>query len=236
MAVLATKTVNDNLVYYDNAYPHRWLDAIGPNVVKYSFDASKVISTTTAAGFTPTLTNGTLVSADSTTGGAVVFTLAGAENDKVQVQSFSELFKFANAWPAYFGCKFKLVDVSENDVHFGFIIRDTLFSDGVSDGVYFRLADGSAIASFVLEKDSTETTTEIATLADNTIYTAEFYYDGAGYVHAYLNGALVTSVATSNANWPNDEDLAFSLGVESGAVAANHGTIYWARGIQIQNP
>ena len=229
-------TVRNALVLRDKELPHRWYDAFGANVAKYSFGASNVISTTTAAGFTPTLTNGTFVTVDSTTGGAVVFTLAGAEDDKVQVQSFTELFKFASAWPAYFGCKFKLVDVSENDVHFGFIIRDTLFSDGVTDGVYFRLADGSAICSFVLEKDSAETTSEIATFADATVYTLEFYYDGAGYVHAYMNGALVTSVATSNANWPNDEDLAFSLGVESGAVAANHGTLYWARGIQIQEP
>lgn len=229
-------TVRDALVLRDAQLPHRWYDAFGANVVKYSFDASKVISTTTAVGFTPSLTNGTFVTSDSTTGGAVVFTLGGADNDKVQVQSFTELFKFASAWPAYFGVKFSLVDADQTDVHFGLIIRDTDFSDGVSDGVYFRIVDQSAVVSFVLEQDSAETTTEIATLADATVYTLELYYDGAGYVHAYLNGALQASVATTNANWCNDEDLAFSLGVQAGEVAANHGTIYWARAIQVQEP
>lgn len=229
-------TVRNALVLRDAQLPHRWYDAFGANVVKCSFDWRNVISTTTAAGFTPTLSNGTFVSTDSTSGGLVQFALGGQDNAKVQVQSFTELFKFAAAWPAYFGCKFKLTDVDDNDVHLGMIIRDTDFSDGVSDGVYFRVADTSAVMSFVLEKDSAETTYEVATLADLGVYTVEFYYDGAGYVHAYLNGVLVTSIATSNANWPNDEDLTFSLGVQAGSAAANHGYIYWSRAIQIQEP
>lgn len=227
--------VGNSLVYRDVDRPWRWFDAIGPDVVKFFFDSRSPVSTTTAAGCTVTQTNGTLVTTDSVSGGAVKFTLGGADNDKVQIQSFSELFKFAAAWPAYFGVKFQLVDVSENDVHFGLMIRDTDFSDGVTDGVYFRLVDSSAVASFVLEKDSGETTVEVATLADATTATLEFYYDGAGYVHAYYNGTLATSVATSNTNWCNDEDLAFSLGVQAGAVAANHGTIYWSRAIQVQS-
>jgi len=227
--------IGNNLVARDHINTWRWFDAFGPDVVKFSFDSKSPVSTTTAAGCTVTVTNGTLVTTDSVTGGAVKFTLAGAENDKVEVQSFSELFKFAAAWPAYFGVKFQLVDVSENIVHFGMMIRDAAFADGVTDGVYFRLVDASAVASFVLEKNSVETTVEIATLADATTATLEFFYDGAGYVHAYVNGALATSVATSNANWCNDEDLAFSLGVQAGAVAANHGTIYWSRAIQVQS-
>ena len=229
-------TVRNALVLRDAQLPHRWYDALGANVVKFAFDAGDVVSTTTAAGCTVTQTNGTLVTTDSTSGGCVKFTLGGADNDKVQVQSFSELFKFAAAWPAYFGLKFKLTDVDDNDVHFGLIIRDTDFSDGVADGMYFRLVDASAVMSFVLEKDGAETTYEIATLTDGTIYTIEFYYDGNGYVHVYLNGVLQTSIATTNANWPNDEDLCFALGVQAGSAAANHGYIYWSRAIQVQEP
>lgn len=227
--------IGNSLVARDHINTWRWFDAFGHEAVKFAFDSKSPVSTTTAAGCTVTQTNGTLVTADSSTGGAVVFTLGGADNDKVQIQSWSELFKFAAAWPAYFGVKFRLVDASENDVHFGLMIRDTDFSDGVTDGVYFRVVDNSAVVSLVLEKNSNETTVEIATLADATTYTLEFYYDGAGYVHAYFNGALAASVATSNANWPNDEDLAFSLGVQAGAIAANHGTIYWSRAIQVQS-
>jgi len=47
---------------------------------------------------------------------------------------------------------------------------------------------------------------------------------------------LVTSIATTNANWPNDEDLAFSLGVQAGSASATHGYIYWSRAIQVQEP
>ena len=151
-------TVRNALVLRDKELPHRWYDAFGANVVKCSFDWRNVISTTTAAGFTPTLSNGTFVSTDSTSGGLVQFALGGQDNAKVQVQSFTELFKFAAAWPAYFGCKFKLVDADQQDVTAGFVIRDTDIAAGTTDGLYFRIVDESAVVSLVLEKNSTETT------------------------------------------------------------------------------
>lgn len=230
---VAWTSVNNHQVACDHADTWRWFDVVGPGAAKWTFDASKVVSTTTAAGATVTQTNGTLVTTDSTTGGAVRLTVGGADNDKVQIQSFSELYKFAARWPAYFGCKVSLVDASESDLHAGFIIRDTDFSDGVSDGIYFRVADGSAVVSLVLEQDSAETTVELFTAVDATAYTLELYID-SDYVYAYVNGALATSVACSNANFCNDEDLCATIGQQAGAGAANHATLYWLRALQVQ--
>lgn len=227
--------VNNNIVYRDHANAWQWYDAFGPNVRKWELGPSQVVSTTTAVGSTVTVTNGTLVTADSTTGGAIVLTVAGSDNDKVEAQSRSESFYFASAWPAYFGCKFQLVDADQTDVHVGWTIRDTDLAGGVTDGIYLRTVDESAVLSLVLEQDSVESTTSIATLVDATDYQFEMYYDGAGYIHVYVNGALIASVATSDANWCNDEHLCATVANQAGEGSANNMTLYWARAIQVQS-
>jgi hypothetical protein len=226
--------VRNALVLRDDVLTHRWYDAFGPNVKKWEFDAGSVVSTTTATGQTVTVTNGTLVTADSTTGGAIVLTLAGADNDKVEVQSTTEAFYFANKYPAYYGCKFRLVDLDQTDVHAGFCIRDTDLAGGLTDGLYFRIVDEATAISLVLEKDSGETATVlVAAGADLTDYTLELYYDGA-YVYAYVNGVLAATVAVSNASFPNDEDLTPHFEFTTGAVAVETCQIAWLRAIQIQ--
>jgi hypothetical protein len=235
MAVLASKTVNDQLVYHDAALPWRWLDAIGPNVVKWQLTPAEVISTTTAMGATITATNGTLVAVDSLSGGAILVTLAGGDNDKVEAQSFAEQVYFASTWPAYFGIKFgQMVDADQTDVSLGWIIRDADIATGTTDGIYFRIVDESAICSLVLEQDSAETTVELFTAAEATDYVLELYFDGTN-VYAYVNGALAATVAASNANFCNDEHLAPTVAIQAGEASANNVRLYWTRSFQIQN-
>ena len=228
-----TATIKDNLVMRDDVNTWRWFDAFGPNVVKWSIGGANVVSTTAAAGATVTVTNGTLATLDSTTGGAINLSVAGADNDKVEIQSTIEPFYFASKWPAYFGCKFKLVDADQQDVSAGFIIRDTDIAAGTTDGLYFRIVDESAVVSLVLEKNSTETTATVATAVDATDITLEMYYDGA-YVYAYVNGSLVASVA-AGANFCDDEHLTATIANQAGEGTANNLTLYWLRAIQVQN-
>jgi hypothetical protein len=231
---IETALVKNNLVVRDATNTWQWFDAFGPDVRKWFFGPNSPSSTTAAPGATVTNTNGTLVTADSTTGGAVVLTLNGADNDVIEVQSFTELFKFANKWPAYFGCKFKVVDADQQDISVGWTIRDTDHAGGISDGVYFRVVDQSAVCYLVLEKDSTESATAVATLVDATDVTLEMYHDG-DYVHAYVNGTLTASIATSNANFCNDEDLCATIANQAGEGTANNLTLYWLRAIQVQS-
>lgn len=227
-------SVKNNLVIRDDVNTWRWFDAFGPNVVKWFMDGNRVVSTTTAAGCTITQTNGTVATVDSTTGGAVKLTLGGADNDKVEIQSLWEPFYFASKWPAYFGFKFQLVDADQQDVSAGFVIRDTDIAGGVTDGIYFRIVDESAVMSLVLEKNSTEsTTTVIAATADATDYMVELYYDG-DYFYTYINGTLTATVAATDANLCNDEHLTATIANQAGEGTANNLTLYWARAIQVQ--
>lgn len=226
--------VKNNLVMRDDVNTWRWFDAFGPDVVKWFLDGTRVVSTTTAAGCTITQTNGTIATVDSTAGGAIKLTLGGADNDKVEVQSLWEPFYFANKWPAYFGCKFQLVDADQQDVTLGFVIRDTDIAGGVTDGIYLRLVDESAAMSLVLEKNSTEsTTTVIAAVADATNYQVEFYYDGDN-IYVYVNSVLTATVAATDANLCNDEHLTATVANQAGEATANNLTLYWARAIQVQ--
>ena len=137
-------------------------------------------------GATVTATNGTLVGLASTDGGAVTFTLAGADNDLLQVQMITEPFLFAAAWPAYFGVKFSLVDFDQTDFFAGLTITDADLDGGVSDGLYFRTVDRRHAVAGAGEEQRRRPRRSSCTGADATVYIAEFYYDGAGYVHAYL--------------------------------------------------
>lgn len=232
---IETATVKNNLVIRDSEYTWRWYDAYGPNVVKTILHPtqSPVVSTITAAGTINTVaTAGTLVHAESQSGGAVQWTPSGTEDQGIQTQ-WAEGFWLGNKWPAYFGVKFKNVDVDQADWITGLCIWDTTLLGGLSDGLYFRSVDASAALTLVLEKDSAETETSIATLTDATYVTAEWYFDG-DYVYAYIDGVLVASVAASNANFPNDEHLAASIALLTGEATANTLDVAWMRAIQIQ--
>jgi hypothetical protein len=177
-------------------------------------------------------TAGTLVSVDSEDGGALAWTPSGTEDQGLQTQ-WAEGFFLGRKWPTYFGIRFKNVDVDQADWIVGLCINDTTLLGGLSDGLYFRSVDASAALTLVLEKDSTETETNIATLADATYVTAEWVYDG-DYVYAYIDGALVATVAASNANFPNDEHLAAAVALLTGEATANTLSVAWMRAIQIQ--
>lgn len=228
-------SVKNNLVVRDTEKPWRWYDAFGPNVVKtiiYPTQSGVDTTATLAGGIVTVATAGTFVHAESVTGGALNMTPSGTEDQGLQVQ-FGEGFYFASKWPAYFGVKFANVDVDQADWIAGLAIWDTTLLGGVSDGLYFRSVDASAALTLVLEKDSAETETAVVTMADATYVTAEWYFDG-DYVYAYVDGTLAATIASSNANFPNDEHLAASLALLTGEATANTLSVAWMRAIQIQ--
>mgnify|MGYP000347159156 CR=1 FL=1 len=228
-------SVKNNLVVRDDVLTWRWYDAFGPNVVKTIVNPTQsgVVSTTTMAGTIVTVsTAGTLVSVDSEDGGALAWTPSGTEDQGLQTQ-WGEGFYLGRKWPAYFGIRFKNVDVDQADWIAGLCINDTTLLGGLSDGLYFRSVDASAALTFVLEKDSAETETNVATLADATYVTAEWVYDG-DYVYAYIDGALAATVAATNANFPSDEHLAAAVALLTGEATANTLSVAWMRAIQVQ--
>lgn len=235
MGALHSQYMRGNLVYYDT-YLHRWIDAIGADVTKFILNPAYMpVDDTTGdlTGFTHTAVeagagNSTAVLSDNT----LLITTAANENDGVSLQLKGEAFDLASNNLTYFGIKFQVGDATQTDVLVGLCITDTTLTAGMSDGVYFECLDGSTDINFVLEKDSTETTSAAAvgTLADATDVTLEFLFDGT-YVDAWVDGVLQTRLATTNL--PDDEQLTVSVEYLSGEAAAQTMTIKWLRAIQI---
>lgn len=240
MSVIQT-SVSDNLVWYDGAYPHRWLDAMGPNVVKVieDFQSTPFASADSPAAWTVTLVETgagetTLALVGGAPGGELLITTDAADNDGANVQTKGECFTFASAYKAYFGIRYKISDATQSDFLAGLCITDTDLLGGMTDGIYFRKVDAATAVSFVVEKDSVET--EIASVdvqAANTFAVLEFTYDGS-FINAYVDGAKVAQIVATNANVPNDEYLTPSVHFLTGEAVVKTCNIDWIRAIQVQ--
>ena len=236
-------SINNAQVIRDASLTHRWYDAFGPGVAKYvtSFTSLAADDTTTdPAEWVDTVVEvagtSSAVLAD-VAGGALLITCAGNEDDGYSMQlghaNAGEWVSFAAEYQTYFGVRFALNDADQVDAFFGLAVTDTAILGGITDGMYFRTVDESAVLNFVMEKDSVETTTAVATLADATYITAEFLYWGSN-VYVYIDGILVTTIADSDTSFPNDELLRLSLEVLSGEAVANTCYISDLRLIQLQ--
>lgn len=238
-------SIRSNIVFRDDVNTFRWYDAIGPHVAKWvssfvSLPADD--STTNPTEFVNTVVEvgaGTSTAViNDTAGGALIITTAANENDGWSSQlgnaNTGESISFAAEYPTYYGVRFQINDVDQTDCFFGLAVTDTALLGGVTDGMYFRSVDESAVLNFVMEKDSVESVTAAATMTDATDIIAEFFYTGSN-VQVYINGSLVATIADSDTNFPNDELLRLSFEFLTGEAVANTCLVKWMRLIQIQN-
>ena len=232
--VQATK-IGGNVVYYDDTR-QRWIDAIGPNVVKYleHFVGTPFDGADTPAGWTVTLVEGgsgetTVALVGGSDYGSLLITTDDAENDGANLQLKGEAFKLASTRRAYFGIRCKISDATQSDILVGLCITDTDLLGGMTDGAYFRKADGSTTVSAVLEKDSSETTGTALTM-DTSFHIFEIVFNGTA-VDFYVDGTAITRLAQTNL--PDDEWLTPSIHFLAGAAAAITCEIDWVRAISL---
>jgi len=236
-------SINNALVIRDSSFRHRWYDAFGAGVIKYLQDFITIPSDDTTGD--PTEWEVTVVEAgagDSTAvvtdlaGGALLITTAANDNDgwKMQLGAVAgENVKLEGNFPLYCGIKLAINDVDQTDLFFGVTVTDTDALGAVTDGMYFRSVDESAVVNFVTEKNSVESVTGVATLIDAQYITLEFLFDGVT-VYAYVNGVEITSTAALGATFPNDEELRLTLEFLTGEATANTCTIQWLRMIHVR--
>lgn len=152
-------------------------------------------------------------------GGLLVVTNDNFDNDADWFQRTAESFKYVAGKKLQFTMRFKLSRV-DGDFMAGLYITDTDPIGGVSDGIYFRKLAAEAGLTLVVEKNAAESTAVvIETLAVDTWYIVEFYYDGSDdKIKAYVDRIGSGSVPLTNA--PDDEDLAVSFGFQNGSANA----------------
>jgi len=238
MADIHSKWEYGNLVFYDQ-YEHRWVDVIGSTEDTQKFVLNTAVLNLDDTTSDPTAFTVTTVDTDTDAAGSVVLTdgklvitTDDAENDGANVQLKGEAFDLASTNRVYFGIKLQVNDATQTDLLCGLCITDTTLLGGMTDGVYFECLDGSTDINFVLEKDSTETTSAAAygTLADATDVVLEFFFDGTN-VDCWVNGTLKTRLATTNL--PDNEQLTPSIHFLTGEAAAQTCSVAWWRVIQV---
>ncbi len=244
--MVTSKQVNSSLVFYDDTREYRWVDACGPDVVKFiedlgtatddtTGDPDRWVQTVTEAG----AGDSTVVNA-AAAGAALLLTTDAAEYDGINLQAKGEAFKLVAGKPLYFGAKFKVSDATQSDVLVGLAethgdLVKTGAAHGIAaadvEGVFLWKVDGGTVLTAKTYKDAAETATAnyATALADDTYITFEIYWDGTT-VYFYIDGTLVTSVAASLP----DGDLTPSINIRAGAAAAKTMTVAWVRCIQVR--
>ena len=157
-------------------------------------------------------------------GGLLLVTNAAGDNDHDFFQLVKEGFKYEAGKQIGFNIRFKTSDATQSDIVAGLQLTDTTPLD-VSDGVFFLKADGAATISFIVEKNSTQSTLTLPnSLADDTFMTLGFIYDPKDQkFHVFQNNVLAGTVVSTNA--PDDEELTLSFGIQNGAAAAKTLTV-----------
>jgi len=152
-------------------------------------------------------------------GGILLVTNAAGDNDHDFFQLVKEGFKYESGKQLAFQIRFKTNDATQTDIVAGLQLTDTTPLD-VTDGIFFLKSDGAATISFIVEKDSTQSTLTLPnSLADDTFMTLGFVYDPKDQkFHVFQNNVLAGTVVSTNA--PDDEELTLSFGIQNGAAAA----------------
>ena len=157
-------------------------------------------------------------------GGLLLVTNAAGDNDHDFFQLVKEGYKYEAGKQLAFHMRFKTNDATQTDIVAGLQLTDTSPLD-VTDGIFFLKADGAATISFIVEKNSTQSTLTLPnSLADDTFMTLGFVYDPKDQkFHVFQNNVLAGTVVSTNA--PDDEELTVSFGIQNGAAAAKTLTV-----------
>ena len=151
-------------------------------------------------------------------GGLLLITNAAADDDASFSQKKGESFLMVAGKKAWFDCRFQTSDATQSDLVFGLQITDTT-PLAVTDGIFFLKADAAATFDFLVEKNSTATTTSaVATLVAATNIRLSFYYNGVDKIVIYVDGVAVGSSVVTNL--PDDEALTVSFGLQNGEAVA----------------
>lgn len=236
MGDLHARYEGGNLVYWDT-HRKRIIHALGADAFGFSDDfvGLGASSADTLLGWTSTLVEGgaseSTVAYTDVSGGAILITADAADNDGVNLQRTGEAFSLSTSQRlTYYGIRLKVSEATQSDVLAGLCITDTDLLGAMTDGVYFRKVDASTSLAFVTEKDSSETsTTGVLTVAADTWYVLEFYFDGTA-VEAFVDGV---SVARHTLTIPDNELLTPSIHFLAGTTGGMTCTVDWVRAWQV---
>ena len=238
--MVQTKTIRNALVYYDDRYDNRWLDAVGSNVVKWELPVGvpKDDTTNDPSGMVNTEVGTCSALSSTTVGDRLIITTGATAYDGMNLQAHGSAFKIEAGKPCYFGARIAMQNGAKGDYLVGLCEVDTTLlatasahAQAVSDdGLYFFQLNDATVMIFCNELGGTEgeTTTGVTT-GNATYHDYEFYYDGTT-LYVYADGEEITTISEGLA----DQALTPSINVRAGDDGAEIAYIQWMKAIQIR--
>jgi hypothetical protein len=239
VANVGSTWINGSQVYYQMPYRMRWLDVIGVDAIQYTQGFSSLPVDDTTGDPTEWTWSPVEIGAGTTTGvittvagGEFLITNAGNDDDGVNMQLKGESFKCEDGKSLYFGIKIKMSHATLSELFIGVGITDTLWSDGITDGIYFeKLAAGTGVSA--VTEDTGETQTDNVAVMDTSYHIYEFYYDGvlttdatAGTVTFWVDGVQVAQHTTA-ANITIDTEITPTIEFTNGDAVVRTANIDW---------
>jgi hypothetical protein len=237
--MVLTKTINEALVYYDEAMPNGWLDARGNVASKFILGTGEAMDSVTGLPdrFITTLVNLSTVINSTTAGEKLKITTAGAEYDGACLKAKGEAFKCDVGKPFYFGVRMKISNATSSEFVVGIGETLTAYMAAAAhtvvaanlEGLFFhKPSDATVIYVDSYQTNVQKLLATVGTAEDTLYHNYEIFWTG-GTAYFYFDGVLVSSTA---ADLP-DGDLSPFLHFRTGAVAARTCEIAWFRAIQL---
>lgn len=237
--MIATKSVNSALVYYDDRYENRWIDAIGSNVVKWELPVGvpKDDATDDPSGLAITEGGTNTVLSSVVAGDRLTITTGGTEYNGVNLQTHGSAFQLEAGKPLYFGARIAVQNGAKGDYLIGLCEVDTelLATSGAhalgvtDDGVYFYQLNDATALTFVNELGGAEGAIASGVTTGTSKHDLELYWDGAT-LYVYVDGAEIGTVSSGLA----DEELTPSINVRAGDDGAEIMYVEWMKVIQVR--
>ena len=189
------------LVFYDSQYRQRWIDAIGPNAIKFMEDFGGDVASPTVGTWILGDDSAGVASYDMEGGGIRLHSGTDGDDQTVQLQKLNG-FIACTACPIYFGVRWKMAtpcSAASNQIIMGLHDEDTTVCAGPNTGIVFELATAATGLDMVCYSTGTGVTmTALTTVAANTWYTDEFYWDGSNAVNLYHNGSYIGAASAGS--------------------------------------
>lgn len=150
-------------------------------------------------------------------GGVLRITTAANENDGLFMESPGESFLIQTGKKAFIKARFQVGDAAQSDLIIGLHSTDTTPLDATHRFAFIS-EDGSASLFFNVDDNTTDADSDsVATLEDDTWIVVAAYYDGAGTIELYADGAKKATM--TDVDVPSGE-LAIGIGYLNGAAGA----------------
>ena len=223
------------LVFYDSQYRQRWIDAIGPNVIKFMEDFGADLASPTVGSWVATPASGGVVSYTAV-GGAIRLWGDESAGNMMQMQKLNG-FVACTACPIYFGVRWKITGAlaaASAQVILGLHDEDTSVCATPNTGIVFELATAATGLDMVCYSTGTGVTmTALTTVALDAWYTDEFYWDGSNAVNLYHNGSYIGAASAGSVAQTSAMAVTLAWYNVAANTVGNGLVVDWVRAIQL---